>query len=132
MRGALRAQTTKIKQEPPHRRFNRYSSKKTWPQPAAFFCKEAELAALEMKELNLGHFFINDLNQLREQYKRELAQIRLHVKERQKREEETRKICWNEKSLLFDFLCCTLFFLMFTYIKPLVEKNITNEKLVIT
>ena len=45
---------------PTPERFNRYSSKKTWPQPADLFCKEAELAALEVKELNLGRLFISE------------------------------------------------------------------------
>jgi hypothetical protein len=65
---------------------------KTWPQPAELFCKDAELAALEEKELNLGRLFINDLNQLREQYERELAQLRLWTKDQLKqREEEDKK-----------------------------------------
>ena len=77
---------------PTPERFNRYSLRKTWPQPAELFCKDAALAALEVQELNLGRLFINDLNQLREQYERELAQLRRSTMDQLKqREEEDKK-----------------------------------------
>ena len=76
---------------PTPERFKRYSLKRTWPQPADLLYKEAKLAALEVEEFNL-RIYINDLNQLREQYERELAQLRRSTKDQLKqREEEDKK-----------------------------------------
>ena len=66
---------------PTPERFKRYSLKRTWPQPADLLYKEAKLAALEVEEFNLTRIYINDLNQLREQYERELAQLRRSTKD---------------------------------------------------
>ena len=77
---------------PTPERFKRYSLKRTWPQPADLLYKEAKLAALEVEELNLTRIYINDLNQLREQYEKELAQLRRSTKDQLKqREEEDKK-----------------------------------------
>ena len=62
---------------PTPERFNRYSSKKTWPRPADLLYQKTELAALEVEEFNLTRVFINDQKQLTAQYERELAEIRL-------------------------------------------------------
>ena len=76
---------------PTPERFKRYSLKRTWPQPADLLYKEAKLAALEVEELNLTRIYINDLNQLREQYEKELAQLRRSTKDQLKQREEEDK-----------------------------------------
>jgi hypothetical protein len=73
---------------PTPERFKRYSLKRTWPQPADLLYKEAKLAALEVEEFNLTRIYINDLNQLREQYERELAQLRLWSKDQLNKEDK--------------------------------------------
>ena len=76
---------------PTPERFNRYSSKKTWPRPADLLYQKTELAALEVEEFNLTRIFINDQKQLTAQYERELAGIRFHHQQLKLREGEERQ-----------------------------------------
>jgi hypothetical protein len=117
---------------PTPERFKRYSFKRTWPQPADLLYKEAKLAALEVEEFNLTRIYINDLNQLREQYERELAQLRLWSKDQlnQREEEEKKIIVLNVKMLylFFSFLFLSLYLLILQKKQFWVKFFVLNKK----